>query len=249
MAHLWWLCGCQDRKIDSLPPKRNQARGNKKFLKGGVIKRGNKFSLHSQCLGFSITPTTISKEAGPQARLASHPAELQPWDEETAVNGTKAMTRWHNKLYMAFPCIQHPQPPFRAPKVLNNCNKTRTIKVEWEAQTGMCWWSTSTFENSYGCTAQDMPEWREMTEQTGWRVKQPSQVACFSEDLKCWGAWDTTSQGHQTIDRLEEKGVERGSTRRSSFKVRERAIVNQTNSGTITKATLGKLMRDGVERI
>ena len=38
----------------------------------------------------------------------------------------------------------------------------------------------------------DMPEWREMTEQTDWRVKQPSQVACVSEDLKCWGAWDTT---------------------------------------------------------
>ena len=57
------------------------------------------------------------------------------------------------------------------------------------------------------------------------------------------------SQGHQTIDRLEEKGVERGSARRSSLKVRERAIVNQTNTGTVSKATLGKLMRDGVERI
>ena len=31
-------------------------------------------------------------------------------------------------------------------------------KVEWEAQTGMCLCSTSTFENSCGCTAQDMPE-------------------------------------------------------------------------------------------
>ena len=65
-------------------------------------------------------------------------------------------------------------------------------KVKWEAQTGMCPCSTSTFENSYGCTAQDMPEWREMTEQTDWRAKQPPQVACFLEDLKCWGAWDTT---------------------------------------------------------
>ena len=39
--------------------------------------------------------------------------------------------------------------------------------------------------------------------------KQPSQAGCVSEDLKCWGAWDTTnlraqSQGHHTIDRLEE---------------------------------------------
>ena len=40
------------------------------------------------------------------------------------------------------------------------------------------------------------------------------------------------SQGHHTIDRLEERGVERGSARRSSSKGRERAIVNQTNIGT-----------------
>ena len=57
------------------------------------------------------------------------------------------------------------------------------------------------------------------------------------------------SQGHHTIDRLEERGVERGSARRSSLKGRERAIVNQTNySGTVSKATLGQLLRDGVER-
>ena len=57
------------------------------------------------------------------------------------------------------------------------------------------------------------------------------------------------SQGHHTIDRLEERGVERGSARRSSLKGRGRAIVNQTNIGTVSKATLGKLLRDGVERI
>ena len=48
------------------------------------------------------------------------------------------------------------------------------------------------------------------------------------------------SQGHHTIDRLEERSVERGSARRSSLKGRERAIVNQTNFGTVSKATLGK---------
>ena len=51
------------------------------------------------------------------------------------------------------------------------------------------------------------------------------------------------SQGHHTIDRLEERGVERGSARRSSLKGRERAIVSQTNIGTLWKATLGKLLR------
>ena len=57
------------------------------------------------------------------------------------------------------------------------------------------------------------------------------------------------SQGHHTTDRLEERGVQKGSARRSSLKGRERAIVSQTNIGTVSKATLGKLLRDGVERI
>ena len=52
------------------------------------------------------------------------------------------------------------------------------------------------------------------------------------------------SQGHHTTDRLEERGVERGSARRSSLKGRERAIINQTNIGTVSKAALGKLLRE-----
>ena len=57
------------------------------------------------------------------------------------------------------------------------------------------------------------------------------------------------SQGQHTIDRLEERGVERESARRSSLKGRERAIVNQTNVGTVSKAMLGTLLGDRVERI
>ena len=87
-------------------------------------------------------------------------------------------------------------------------------------------------------------------EQIDWRAKQPSQTACFSEDL--WSLRHylrAQSQVHHTIGRLEERGVERGSARRSSLKGRERAIVNQTNIETVSKATLRKLLRDGVERI
>ena len=40
------------------------------------------------------------------------------------------------------------------------------------------------------------------------------------------------SQRHHTTDRLEERGVEGGSARRSSLKGRERAVVSQTNIGT-----------------
>ena len=38
---------------------------------------------------------------------------------------------------------------------------------------GMCQCSTSIFEESYGYTAMDMPESKEMTEQIDWRAKQP----------------------------------------------------------------------------
>ena len=59
----------------------------------------------------------------------------------------------------------------------------------------------------------------------------------------------TQSQRHHTTDRLGERGVERGNARRSFLKGRERAIVSQTNTGPFSKATLGKVLRDGVERI
>ena len=48
------------------------------------------------------------------------------------------------------------------------------------------------------------------------------------------------AQSHHTIDRLEERGVERRSARRSSLKGRERAIVSQTNIGIVSNATLGE---------
>ena len=57
------------------------------------------------------------------------------------------------------------------------------------------------------------------------------------------------SQWHHTIGRPEERDVERGSARRSSFKGREKATVSQTNIATVSKAVLGKLLTDGVKRI
>ena len=47
------------------------------------------------------------------------------------------------------------------------------------------------------------------------------------------------SRRHHTIDHLEERGVERGSARRYW----------RTDIGTVSKATLGKLLTDRVERI
>ena len=52
------------------------------------------------------------------------------------------------------------------------------------------------------------------------------------------------SQERHIIDRLEDRGVERGSPRLPSLNRRKRAIVNQTNIGTVSKAALGKRLRE-----
>ena len=67
------------------------------------------------------------------------------------------------------------------------CYKKRNGKPRLECVNGR---HSVTFGNSCRYIARDMPEWRETTEQIEWRADQPSRVACFSEDLKCWGAWD-----------------------------------------------------------
>ena len=120
-------------------------------------------------------------------------------------------------------------------------------QVEWEAHTGRCRWSTATFENSCGCPALDMPEWREMTEEIVWQATQ-NHLKWFASQ-KIWSVekLETLPTGTKPRAlhhwRLKERGVERGSTAWSSLKGWERATVNQTNSGTVSKATLGKLLR------
>ena len=49
------------------------------------------------------------------------------------------------------------------------------------------------------------------------------------------------SQGDHIID-AEERRMERGSARQSSLKGQERASVNQMNTGTVSTATLWKLL-------
>ena len=52
---------------------------------------------------------------------------------------------------------------------------------------------------------------------------------------------------HHSIDRLKERGVEKGSGRHSTLQGRERSVFNQANISTVLRATLGRLLRDGVE--
>jgi len=57
------------------------------------------------------------------------------------------------------------------------------------------------------------------------------------------------SQAHYIIERLEERGIGRGSARRSTLKGRDRAIFNQTNVGHVSSETLRTLLKDGMERM
>ena len=52
-----------------------------------------------------------------------------------------------------------------------------------------------------------------------------------------------------SINRLKGKGVEKGSGRHSTLQGRERSVFNQINIGTVARATLGGLLRDGTERV
>ena len=60
---------------------------------------------------------------------------------------------------------------------------------------------------------------------------------------------NTDKPEHHSIDRLKERGVEKGSGRHSTLQGRERSEFNQANIGTVLRATLGRLLRDGAERI
>ena len=126
--------------------------------------------------------------------------------------------------------------------------------MDWEAQTGICQWSTSTFENSCGCTALAGHAGVKGNDQTdklaGKATLTSGLLLGRSEVLRSLRHYlQEQSQGHHTIDRLEKRGVERGGARRSSVNRRERAIVSQTNIGTVSKATLEKRLRNGVEHI
>ena len=60
---------------------------------------------------------------------------------------------------------------------------------------------------------------------------------------------NTDKPEHHCIHRLKERGVEKGSGRHSTLQGQERSVFNQANIGTVSRATLGRLLRDGAERV
>ena len=60
---------------------------------------------------------------------------------------------------------------------------------------------------------------------------------------------NTDKPEHHSTDCLKKRGVEKGSGRHSTLRGRERSVFNQANIGTVSRATLGRLLRDGAERV
>ena len=58
----------------------------------------------------------------------------------------------------------------------------------------------------------------------------------------------TGRPGHHRIDRLKERGVEIGKGRHCILRGRKRSVFDRTNNGTVSRAALGRLLRDGAER-
>ena len=58
---------------------------------------------------------------------------------------------------------------------------------------------------------------------------------------------NTDRPEHYIIDRLVERGMEKGSGRHSTLPGRERSVLNQTDFGTVSRTTFGRLLRDVVE--
>ena len=54
---------------------------------------------------------------------------------------------------------------------------------------------------------------------------------------------------HHSTNCLKERGVEKGGGRHSTLQGRERSVFNQANIGTVLRASLWRLLRDGAERI
>ena len=57
-------------------------------------------------------------------------------------------------------------------------------RVEWETQTETCHLSTSTFENSGGCTDLDMPEWRETTKLVSLKIWSVEELETLPAGVK-----------------------------------------------------------------
>ena len=105
-----------------------------------------------------------------------------------------------------------------------SCNK-----LGWTFVYSAAIWSCCSL--SWAVTMQTMEDWRIIGS-----VEEPETQP-------------TGTKPRTSHHRPKERGVETGRARRFSLRDQKRAIVNQVNIGNVSKATLGKLLWDKVERL
>ena len=78
---------------------------------------------------------------------------------------------------------------------------------------------------------------------SGLQLRRAEVLRCLRNFL------NTDRPEHDSINRLKERGVEKGSGRRFTLQGREQSVFNQANIGSVSRATLGRLLSDGAERV
>ena len=91
-----------------------------------------------------------------------------------------------------------------------------------------------------------------MNGQIDWQAQQMSHLVCSLAGQRCSEAWGTfwiwTGQSITAlITWRKKKRVEKGRGRHSTLRGWEWSVFNQTNIGTVSRATLGRLRGDGAE--
>ena len=112
--------------------------------------------------------------------------------------------------------------------------------------TGMDGDSWSTLQG----TGMDGDSWSTLqrTGMDGWRQPVYHIWSAAWQGRGTWRFEELSQHGQARAkqhDRLKERGVEKGPF---TLQGRERSVFNQTNIGTVSRATLGRLLRDGARK-
>ena len=148
---------------------------------------------------------------------------------------------------------RHPCPPLDSPKrwpsdytchihLQSQWACYKKWKVQWKAQTGMCLiWHLPPKTSVDVMPRKCRKERRWPSTQTGWKYHREwfvSRQIWNVEDLETLYVRTKRRTSHHRSP--EEERRRKKNVRRSSLQGRERAIVNQTNNGIVSKATLGE---------
>ena len=142
-----------------------------------------------------------------QLKMASVSSE-RTWRDRRTLKASFSCSRFPNSAeighasqgVLKFILTFLPKPPLKGSFKLSAWFNMSALNPRTLRPTSSSAWLTITSENPCGYTALEMLEWKEIIEQIHWWPKQPPQwLNCVSEDLKCWGAWNTTC-GRKTKD-------------------------------------------------